>query len=53
MILGRENEDLRLRLNEFVSRDQRARERLDGLINMIDKAENLIEQTELAIHGES
>ncbi len=51
--MGRENEDLRLRLNEFVSRDQRARERLDGLISRIEKAENLIEQTELAIHGES
>lgn len=50
-VLGRENEDLRLRLNEFVARDQRARERLDGLISRIEKAEETLEQqTELSIH---
>lgn len=49
--LRRENEDLRLRLNESIARDQRTRERLDTLIGRIEKAETLIEQTELAIHG--
>jgi len=49
--LRRENEDLRLRLNESIARDQRTRERLDSLIGRIEKAETLIEQTELAIHG--
>src|SRR5690606_26041791 len=49
--LRRENEDLRLRLNESISRDQRTRERLDSLIGRIEQAETLIEQTELVIHG--
>lgn len=49
--LAKENEDVRLRLNEHVARDHKTRERLGGLIDRLERVESALSGAEVAANG--